>query len=90
MAEDIDATIAHLSDQDFAQSMGAMRNGFGAGAVRRNDDANFVTSAAQTAHLLGQQLVGAKAAGQLDRDSLAKGVLDARMSAGQPGNAPAG
>lgn len=90
MATDMDATIKALSDQSYAGTMSIIQNGFAAGSVRRNDDANFVTAAAQTAHLLGQQLVGAKAAGQLDRDSLAKGVLDARMSAGQPGNAPVG
>ena len=87
MAE-IDATIKQAMDQDFAAGQAALRQGFGAGAVRRNDGANFVTEAGQNQHLLAQQLIGAKAAGQLDRDALSKGILDARSAAGQPGNAP--
>lgn len=88
MADGIDPTIAKAMDQDFASTSAVVRNGFAAGAVRRNDDANFVTAAAQNQHLLAQQLIGAKAAGQLDRDALSKGILDARAAAGQPGNAP--
>lgn len=90
MAEGMDPTIKQAMDQDFAANMGALRQGFSAGAVRRNDDANYVTTSTQLTHQLSTQLVGAKAAGQLDRDSLSKSVLDARSAAGQPGNAPDG
>lgn len=100
MAEgSMDPTIKQAMDQGFAATMGslqqgfqgsmaALQQGFQAGAVRHNNASNFISEQMQLTHGLSTQLVGAKAAGQLDRDSLAKGVLDARSAAGQPGNAP--
>jgi len=88
MAAEIDATIRLSMDQQFAGSQSALQNGFAAGAVRTNNSANFVTETTQLMHQSSMQLVGAKAAGQLDRDSLSKGILDARNAAGQPSNGP--
>ena len=84
----IDDTVSKLADQDFAAGMASLRNGFSAAAVRHNNAANAIHDSSLLTHQSTQQLVGAKAAGQLDRDSIAKSILDGRAAAGQPSNAP--
>lgn len=86
----IDETIRLAMDQNFAGTQASLQAGFGAGAVRGNNSAEFVSTTTQLVHQSAMQLVGAKAAGQLDRDSLSKSILDNRAAAGQPGNAPGG
>lgn len=88
MANEVDATIRLAMDQQFAGAQAALQSGFTAGAVRSNNGANFISETTQLVHQSAMQLVGAKAAGQLDRDALSKGILDARSAAGQPGNGP--
>lgn len=80
MAQEIDATIRLAMDQGFA---GAHQSLVQAG-VRHNNDMNFVTATVQLQHELNRQLVGAKAAGNLDMDRLAKATLDQRGVRDQP------
>lgn len=79
----MDDTIASQMQQNFANFNQELNRS----AVRHQDTAEHVSEESKHIFMLGQQLVGAKAAGQLDRDSLAKSILDARSAAGQPGGA---
>lgn len=90
MADTIDATIRLAMDQNYSSAQAALQQGFGAAAVRHNNDANFVTATTQLTHQSAIQLVGAEAAGRLAKDSLASSILQQRSAAGQPGNAPDG
>lgn len=80
MPREIDPTIANQMDQNFANFNQELNRS----AMRHQDTAEFVSEQSKAQFLLSQQLVGAKAAGQLDRDALAKGVLDQRSASGQP------
>lgn len=74
----MDEVIAKQMDQSFAK----FHAQFDANAVRHNDTAEFITEQTKTSFLLERQLIGAKAAGQLDRDSLAKTKMDQQTSGG--------
>ena len=71
--QEMDPTIANQMSQNFVNFNRQMDEA----AQRRNNAAGFITEQSQYQFMLQQQLVGAKAAGQLDRDSLAKSRLDA-------------
>ncbi len=73
MPGEVDPTIAKQMDQNFANFNARLNEA----AHRHNSGAEFINQQAQMQFMLQQQLVGAKAAGQLDRDSLAKSRLDA-------------
>lgn len=81
----MDEAIKKQMDQNFANFNQELNRS----AVRHQDTAEFLTEQSKNQFLLAQQLVGAKAAGQLDRDSLSKSILDNRAAAGQPGKAAA-
>lgn len=68
----VDPTIAKQMDQNFV-NFGAQLN---SSAIRHNSTAEFISEQSKSGYLLERQLVGAKAAGQLDRDALAKSRLD--------------
>lgn len=76
----MDPVIAAQMNQNFANFNQELNRA----AVRHQDTAEFVSEQSKNQFLLSQQLVGAKAAGQLDRDALAKGVLDQRSARDQP------
>ena len=73
MAEEMDPTIQSQMNQNFVK----FNSELDAAAQRRNNAAAFISEQSQMQFMLQQQLVGAKAAGQLDRDALAKSRLDA-------------
>lgn len=77
---DMDPTVATVLNQGFAQTS----QGFQQAGMRHNTDATQISTDAARLYLLTQQLVGAKAAGQLDRDALSFGILQARAAQGQP------
>lgn len=81
----MDETIKHQMDQNFANFNQELNRS----AVRHQDTAEFVSEQSKSSFLLSQQLVGSKAAGQLDRDSLAKSILDSRAARDQPGGGAA-
>ncbi len=76
----MDPTIATVLNQAFAQTA----QNFAQAGARHNTDATQISTDAARQYLLTQQLVGAKAAGQLDRDALSFGILQARSAQGQP------
>jgi hypothetical protein len=73
MAGEIDPVIAKQMEQNFTNFHARLNEQ----AQRHNSTAGFINDQAQMQFMLQQQLVGAKAAGQLDRDALAKSRLDA-------------
>lgn len=81
MAGEIDPTISKQMDQNFS----TFNSQLNSGAIRANNTADFLSEQAKSGFLLERQLVGAKAAGQLDRDSLAKSRLDVASVAGPSG-----
>ena len=68
-----DPTIDKAMDQNFVNNNRRMDEA----GQRHVSSSAFIDQQAQLGFMLTQQLVGAKAAGQLDRDSLAKSRLDA-------------
>lgn len=66
-------TLETILDQNFANNNRRLDEA----GQRHVSSAAFIDQQAQLGFMLTQQLVGAKAAGQLDRDSLAKSRLDA-------------
>ena len=87
MANEVDATIRLAMDQGYSSTQTTLQQGFAAGAVRHNNAANFIAETTQLVHQSAIQLVGAKAATNLE-SGMSKDVLLARSAAGQPGNAP--
>lgn len=73
MAGDMDPVICKTMDQNFVNNNRRMDEA----GQRHVSSAAFIDQQAQMSFMLSQQLVSAKAAGQLDRDSLAKSRLDA-------------
>ena len=69
----MDPTIEKTMDQNFVNNNRRMDEA----GQRHVSSAAFIDQQAQMSFMLSQQLVSAKAAGQLDRDSLAKSRLDA-------------
>ena len=69
----MDTTIEKTMDQNFVNNNRRMDEA----GQRHVSSAAFIDQQAQMSFMLSQQLVSAKAAGQLDRDSLAKSRLDA-------------
>ncbi len=61
---------------------------FGQSAARFNASTELTANEAARMFQLESQLVGAAAAGRLDRDQLAHGILQQRSAAGQPDKAP--
>jgi len=55
---------------------------------RMSDGQDNVAEQTRLGFILTQQLVGAKAAGNLNMDPIGKAILDQRSVAGQPGKAP--
>ena len=80
MANELDATIGKAMDQNFA-NVSAM---FGQAAGRHVSDAAQLSTDAGRMFQLQAQLVGAAAAGRLDRNTLASDILQQRSAAGQP------
>ena len=72
MAGEMDPTTNTILQQNFVNFNRRMDEQ----AQRHNATAGFINDQSQMQFMLQQQLVGAKAAGQLDRDSLAKSRLD--------------
>lgn len=81
MAAQIDATTEKIIDQNFVSNNRRMDEA----GQRHVSSAAFIDQQAQMSFMLSQQLFQAKAAGQLDRDSLAKSRLDA-AAVGFPAN----
>lgn len=73
MPGEMDPVIAKTMDQNFVNNNRRMDEA----GQRHVSSAAFIDQQAQMSFMLSQQLVSAKAAGQLDRDSLAKSRLDA-------------
>lgn len=80
MANEIDATISKVLEQDFATTH-QMLNQAG---IRTNNAANFVQEQAQLHHLNSAALVGAAAAQRLEKDALASEILQQRSARDQP------
>ncbi len=80
MAE-IDPTIKHAMDQDFADGRARMRL-LGETAAAGN---NFVHESMREQFLHESRLVGAAAAARLDRDQLAHQILQQNSARDQPG-----
>lgn len=76
----MDPTVATVLNQAFANTA----QSFAQAGARHNTDATQISSDASRLFQLTAQLVGAKAAGQLDRDALSFGILQARAAQGQP------
>lgn len=53
-------------------------------AVRHNNDANYVSTTTQLQHQLTSQLVGAKAAQNIEQEGLADAIMQHRAATGQP------
>lgn len=73
MSGDVDPVIEKMMDQNFVNGNRRMDEA----GQRHVASAAFIDQQAQMGFMLSQQLFAAKAAGQLDRDSLAKSRLDA-------------
>jgi len=86
MAGTVDATVEKVLDQGFAERSELIRQA----AIRGNSAATFTQEQAQLGFLNESRLVGALAAGRLEKNALADGILQQRAAAGQPGNAPSG
>lgn len=86
MAAEIDATVRKVLDEGFAERSELIRQT----AMRSNASAAFVQEQAQMGFLNESRLVGALAAGRLEKNALASEILQNRAAAGQPGNAPEG
>jgi len=86
MAEQIDATVARVLDQGFAERSEVIRQT----AIRGNSSATFIQEQSQLQYLESSRLVGALAATRLEKDGTANAILQQRAAAGQPGNAPSG
>ena len=80
MATEVDATIAKVLDQGFAN----MAQGFGQSAVRFNAGSELTANEAARMFQLETQLVGALAAARLDKSATADKVLELRSTQGQP------
>ena len=86
MANEVDATVAKVLDQGFAERSELIRQT----GIRGNSSATFVQEQSQLQFLNSSQLVGATAAQRLAKDGIADAILQNRAAAGQPGNAPSG
>lgn len=84
MACDVDATVEKVLDQGFAERSELIRQT----AMRGNSAATFIQEQGQLGFLNESRLVGALAAGRLEKNALADSILQQRAAAGQPGNAP--
>jgi len=82
----MDPTIKAVLEQGFAERSDLVRQS----GLRANNAAAFIQERAQENFLLSAQLVGAAAAGRLEKNALADAIMQNRAAAGQPGNAPAG
>ncbi len=80
----VDATVEKIIDQGFAERSELIRQT----AMRSNNSATFIQEQSQQGFLNESRLVGALAAGRLEKNALADSILQMRASAGQPGNAP--
>jgi len=82
----IDPTVSRIVDQGFAERSELIRQT----GIRGNNAATFVQEQAQMGFLNESRLVGALAAGRIDKNSMADSIMQNRAAAGQPGNAPSG
>lgn len=78
-------TTTVILEQSFTNQHQASQHAF----RRMQDGQDNVAEQTRLGFILTQQLVGAKAAGNLNMDPLAKSVLDARSARDQPGFKPA-
>jgi hypothetical protein len=86
MAESVDATVSRVMDQGFAERSELIRQT----GIRLNNSATFLQEQAQMGFLNESRLVGALAAGRLEKNALASEILQNRAVSGQPDNAPDG
>lgn len=77
----VDPTIKQVLDQGFANTAQM----FGQSAARFNTSSELTANEAARMFQLESQLVGAAAAGRLDRDQLAHGILQQNSARDQPG-----
>lgn len=77
---EVDANIQLAADQSFAEQQQTFRRA----GNRAADGADQLSDITRNAFRLQQELVGAKAAGVLLMDPLAKSILENRSAGGQP------
>jgi hypothetical protein len=83
---EVDPTVKKVLDEGFAERSELIRQT----AIRGNAAATFIQEQSQSQFLESSRLVGALAAGRLEKNALADAILQQRSAAGQPGNAPSG
>jgi hypothetical protein len=76
----MDPTVKHVLDQSFANT----HQMFSSAAAQFTTVAGFINQQAQYNFLHGSQLVGATAAGNLQKGHLSGDILAQRSAAGQP------